>query len=58
MVRHLVDASRCMLMGQAGVELAAAGNTEVVHAKFKTMKPLNLNVVIEDITRTSTSCAR
>jgi hypothetical protein len=47
-----------MLMGQAGVELAAAGNTEVVHAKFKTMKPLNLNVVIEDITRTSTSCAR
>lgn len=31
------------------MEVAAAGNTEVVRAKFKTMRALGLNDVIEDI---------
>lgn len=48
----LVDANSGMLLGAAGsgvdMELAAAGNTEVVRAKLKTMKSLNLNDVIED----------
>ena len=49
----VVDANSGMLLGEAGsgvdMELAAAGNTEVVRAKLKTMKSLNLNDVIEDI---------
>lgn len=49
----VVDAKSGMLLGQAGggvdLELAAAGNTEVVRAKLKTMKSLALNDVIEDI---------
>jgi predicted regulator of Ras-like GTPase activity (Roadblock/LC7/MglB family) len=49
----VVDANSGMLLGEAGsgvdMELAAAGNTEVVRAKIKTMKSLNLNDVIEDI---------
>ena len=49
----LVDSSSGMLMGSAGsgvdMELAAAGNTEVVRAKLKTMRMLNLNDQIDDI---------
>lgn len=49
----LVDSNSGMLLGEAGsgvdMELAAAGNTEVVRAKLKTMKSLNLNDVIEDM---------
>lgn len=49
----LVDANSGMLLGKAGtgldLDLAAAGNTEVVRAKAKTMKSLNLNDEIEDI---------
>ena len=49
----LVDSSSGMILGQAGtgvdMEAAAAGNTEVVRAKMKTMRSLGLNDVIEDI---------
>lgn len=49
----LVDSSSGMIMGQIGagvdLEIAAAGNTEVVRAKMKTMRSLGLNDVIEDI---------
>lgn len=49
----LVDANSGMLLGKVGtgmdLDLAAAGNTEVVRAKLKTMKSLNLNDSIEDI---------
>jgi len=49
----LVDSSSGMIMGQIGsgvdLEVAAAGNTEVVRAKLKTMRALGLNDVIEDI---------
>jgi len=49
----LVDASSGMILGQVGtgvdLEVAAAGNTEVVRAKMKTMRALGLNDVIEDI---------
>lgn len=53
LVSALVDANSGMILGHAGagvdLELAAAGNTEVVRAKLKTMKSLQLNDVIEDI---------
>jgi hypothetical protein len=49
----LVDANSGMMLGQAGtgvdLELAAAGNTEVVRAKLKTMNSLKINDKIEDI---------
>jgi hypothetical protein len=51
----IVDSNSGMMLGSIGgggelnLELAAAGNTEVVRAKRKTMKSLNLNDPIEDI---------
>ena len=49
----VVDYSSGMMLGSVGsgvdMELAAAGNTEVVRAKMKTMKALGLNDNIEDI---------
>jgi len=49
----LVDSTSGMMMGEAGnlldMEVAAAGNTEVMRAKLKTMKALGLNDNIEDM---------
>ncbi len=53
MVAAVVDSSSGMVLGHAGsgvdMDLAAAGNTEVVRAKLKTMRSLNLNDEIDDI---------
>jgi hypothetical protein len=52
-VAAVVDANSGMLLGSEGsgldIELAAAGNTEVVRAKLATMKALKLDDFIEDI---------
>jgi hypothetical protein len=51
----IVDSNSGMMLGAEGgagpinLEVAAAGNTEVVRAKRKTMKALNLRDTIEDI---------
>ncbi len=51
----VVDSNSGMMLGADGaggpinLEVAAAGNTEVVRAKRKTMKALNLRDNIEDI---------
>ena len=56
----LVDWESGMPLGTLGggkyldLELAAAGNTEVVRAKMRTMQSLNLNDTIEDILITLT----
>lgn len=53
MAAAVVDASSGMLLGKAGsglnLDIAAAGNTEVVRAKLKTMKALGVTGGIEDI---------
>ncbi|VTU27313.1 hypothetical protein [Variovorax sp. PBL-E5] len=53
MCAALVDSNSGMVLGQAGsgvdIELAAAGNTEVVRAKIRTMQSLKLNDSIDDI---------
>jgi len=50
----IVDSNSGMMLGAAGggpisLEIAAAGNTEVVRSKRKTMKALNMNDQIEDM---------
>jgi len=49
----IVDSNSGMILGSGGagvdLELAAAGNTEVVRSKLKTMKSLGLQDTIEDI---------
>ncbi len=55
----VVDSSSGMILGQMGtgmdLDIAAAGNTEVVRAKLATMKALGLNDTIDDILITLTT---
>jgi hypothetical protein len=49
----VVDSTSGMILGQAGagldMEVAAAGNTEIIRSKIKTMKALGQSDNIEDI---------
>ena len=49
----VVDSASGMMLGSAGsgvdLEVAAAGNTEVMRAKVKIMRALGLNDVIDDM---------
>ena len=53
MAAAVVDSNSGMVLGKAGggfdLDVAGAGNTEVVRAKLKTMKSLGLKDSIEDI---------
>ncbi|MGF6348900.1 hypothetical protein [Variovorax sp. W2I14] len=53
MCAAIVDSASGMILGSAGsgldLEIAAAGNTEVVRTKLKTMRALGLNDVVEDM---------
>ena len=53
MCASVVDSTSGMMLGSAGsgidLEVAAAGNTEVIRAKYKTMRALGLSDVVEDI---------
>lgn len=53
MCAALVDANSGMMLGSVGtgldLELAAAGNTEVVRAKMRTIRSLGFSDAIEDI---------
>lgn len=53
MCASIVDSTSGMMLGSIGsgvdLEVAAAGNTEVIRAKMKTIRALGLDDTIEDI---------
>lgn len=53
MAAAIVDASSGMILGRAGsgvdIDIAGAGNTEVVRSKLRTMSALGIEEKIEDI---------